>query len=100
MTGGKDGAAEGRRGKTEPKPRPGASGPARTVVRKQPSAMTDNSEERRAPTLDDGAQFEVSLSEGNTFRNMGQYRKAINSYTRVSCIYCRTKYMMSLVSSG
>jgi len=37
---------------------------------------------------DSGVSFEVYQSEAATFLNIGEYRKAINSYTRVSAYSC------------
>ncbi len=52
--------------------------------RRQASALTDSSDGGQGRgAMDEGVAFDVKHSEGNTFRSMGQYKKAINSYTKV-----------------
>lgn len=63
-------------------------GEPRRAKRRQHSAVTESSsEENKRYGLDESAAFEVSHTEGNTLRGTGQYRKAINSYSKVCINY-------------
>jgi len=42
--------------------------------------------EKKEPVV--GVSFEVYQSEAATFQGIGEFRKAINSYTRVSVYFC------------
>jgi len=56
------------------------SGPDASPKKRRKFSLTDNDKKDKEV----GVSFEVYQSEAATFQSIGEFRKAINSYTRVS----------------
>lgn len=50
---------------------------------KPPKRKTSDAGSESSSKAPDAVSFEICQSEGNTFRGMGMYKKAVNSYSRV-----------------
>lgn len=53
---------------------------------KPPKRKTSDAGSESSSKAPDAVSFEICQSEGNTFRGMGMYKKAVNSYSRVISI--------------
>jgi len=61
-----------------------ASGGADASPKKRKYSLSENEKKEKTVTV----SFEVYQSEATTFQGIGEFRKAINSYTRVSLCSC------------
>lgn len=80
--------------KTNSRTQAAAQGPGEARKKRRGSVQSDDSD-RKAPAI----SFEVYHSEAVTFQSIGEYRKAINSYTKASGyeILCDILFLLLLL---